>query len=68
MCSTDVRITAMKKRTALVGAASAAVLAVLPLVSIASAAEYTVTYTSGPHTGDKCTWANSCRRLGVLRP
>ncbi|MGW1100948.1 hypothetical protein ACWD5W_34690 [Streptomyces sp. NPDC002455] len=50
----------MKKRTALAGAASAAVLAVLPLAGIASAAEYTVTYTSGPHTGDKCTWANSC--------
>ncbi|MCX4549794.1 hypothetical protein OG204_17750 [Streptomyces sp. NBC_01387] len=50
----------MKKRHVLASAAGAAVLAVLPLASTASAADYTVTYTSGPHTGDTCTWSNSC--------
>ncbi|MEU0128952.1 hypothetical protein [Streptomyces sp. NPDC006289] len=50
----------MKKRMAITSAAGAAILAVLPLAGTASAAEYTVTYTTGPHTGDKCTWSNSC--------
>ncbi|AZM77503.1 hypothetical protein D1J63_23100 [Streptomyces sp. KPB2] len=50
----------MKKRTAFVGAASAAALAVLPLAGTASAVEYTVTTESAPHKGDRCTYANSC--------
>ncbi|WP_328560346.1 hypothetical protein [Streptomyces coelicoflavus] len=53
----------MKKRTALVAAASAAALAVLPLAASASAAEYTVTYVGAKHEGDVCTshgWTHDC--------